>query len=324
VTSNILGDLGPLLVQQEMEEVENLKVEKRSSSNQEYELDGPGQFVLVSNTTYGYKFPDYKDGFLERLRMFERNKEMLINSLELNGNGSAIILHEPRPTRPEEFTRIKGDDTLSFYEMMEDLCDPEKPSPSFLIFVLQGHGDKDGNIYLGHKNGCNEGCQHQSTNQCARLNINGQVIEKIKESKRFLGKPKVFIIDCSGTLSGYCPNQPRAKCGNKEQTEYWPEGADTFIARSTLQDMEAIGLEEEGTYFIKSICEEFDRLKLDVLRSEIHQFFQSVLFQAAMEVSGVNAEGDVIPKQQPKIKHTLNKRLLLSKLIATMTPPPSG
>jgi len=315
-----------------MEKVKNLKVEKRSSSNQEYELDEPGQFVLVSNTTYGYEFPDYKVGFLERLRMFEHNRDRLINSLEMNGNGSAIILHEPRPTRPS-FIWKKGDDTLSFYEMMEDLCDPEKPSPGFLIFVLQGHGDEAGNIYLGHKNGCNEDCPHKSTNQCARLNINGQVIKKIQDSKRFLGKPKVFIIDCCRG-----PNQPRALAkggGYEERREYWPEGADTFIARSTLQDMKAIGLITEGSYFIKSICEEFDQLKLkcrsegenltelDVLRTEIHQFFQPVLFQAAMKVSGVNAKEEVISKQQPEITHTLNKRLLLSKLITTMTPPPS-
>ena len=327
-----------------MEQVKNLKVEERSSSNQEYDLIGQGQFVLVSNTTYGYEFGD--DGmYLKWLRMFEHNRDKLITSLELSGNDSAIILCDPRPTRSGGFIRKKYDDTLSFYEMMGELCNPEKPSPSFLIFVLQGHGDEDGNIYLGHKNGCNEGCRHRSSNQClycsscsfcstcsscSRVNINRQVIKKIQDSKRFIGKPKIFIIDrCRG------PNLPRAfsKGGDEEQREYWPEGADTFIARSTLQDMKALGLTHEGSYFVNSFCEEFEKLKskcrskaenlteFDVLRSEIHQFFQPILFHVAMEVSAVNAKGEVLSKQQPEITHTLNKRLLLSKLIATMTPP---
>jgi len=181
-----------------------LKTLPESASNPKYLFEIPGQIVFLSNYTYQYKFERKDKEPLSRLQSFEKIDEELVKALEMKTEdgsyrGNTIHLQNPRAEWDKNADEKRKDDP-SFYKMMDSLCGATNDfQPSFLLFYLMAHGDGEGNIYLGSKFGCRHVNGEHKGRECARVNIKTEIFDKIQKSERFIGKPKIFIIEaCRG------------------------------------------------------------------------------------------------------------------------------
>ena len=223
----------------------------------EYDLRrGRGLFVIVDNTTFDYAHMGVNWRTMSKLD-YPTDVRNIWTTFHLS-SGHADVLHRPN-LKPTYRKTSPGE---QFDWVLENLVlKPTKDKPAFLMFFLMSHGRKNGEFLLADSSLTTAPCcpceKLTFTGHCRARKIH-DLIKKIDQSEKFLGIPKIFVIQacrggrCEAIEDGNTTHKLPARRPT-DADKFMPECSDVFVFYACIEDQ--LCWVQKGSFFINEFCE---------------------------------------------------------------------
>lgn len=243
--------------------MELVKGTRAMDRNREYVFDRKGQFVIVYNDAFDYTHRG-TDWSKQAKLDYPTDAKNIKSTFKLDDDSSNLKFGKNlTPYSKNNESEDQFDGFVDELLLEED----GEPNPSFLMFFLMSHGDRDGEFLLsenaaGSTTPCCEGDDHTFSGRCRARKVY-QLIQKIDsaESKKFLNIPKIFVIQaCRGSraeaipVSKAAPTRKPPPPKPSEADRFIPECSDVFIFYACIENQLSWVANTLGSFAVESFC----------------------------------------------------------------------